>query len=118
MSASNSFSFLFSVFPSLSIAIFALVVAVFISILVRGARQQHKNDHSPRLTVPAKVIGKRTQLSFNTSVPSSRYFVTFQFDSGDRQEFPLSANEYALLAEGDIGFLSFQGTRYLDFKRR
>ena len=43
--------------------------------------------------------------------------MTFQVDSGDRMEFSVSGQEYGLLAEGDRGKLTFQGTRYLGFER-
>ena len=43
--------------------------------------------------------------------------MTFQVESGDRMEFHVPGNEYGLLAEGDAGRLSFQGTRYLAFER-
>lgn len=33
-------------------------------------------------------------------------------------EFSVGGSDYGLLAEGDIGKLSFQGTRYLGFERR
>ena len=32
-------------------------------------------------------------------------------------ELSMTGNEYGLLAEGDTGKLSFQGTRYLGFER-
>ena len=47
----------------------------------------------------------------------TRYFVTFEFESGDRLELMVDGSEYGLLAEGDCGMLSFQGTRYLGFVR-
>ena len=48
---------------------------------------------------------------------STTYYVTFQVESGDRMEFSVSGPEYGMLAEGDRGNLSFQGTRYLGFER-
>lgn len=45
------------------------------------------------------------------------YYVTFQFESGDRMEFQVYGSEYGMLAEGDEGKLTFQGTRYLSFER-
>ena len=45
------------------------------------------------------------------------YYVTFQVESGDRMEFEASDMEYGMLAEGDRGMLTFQGTRYLNFRR-
>ena len=38
-------------------------------------------------------------------------------ESGDRMELRVSGREYGLLAEGDRGQLTFQGTRYLSFVR-
>ena len=43
--------------------------------------------------------------------------MTFEVESGDRIELELSGTEYGMLAEGDYGKLSFQGTRYLGFER-
>lgn len=37
----------------------------------------------------------------------------FQIDSGDQMELTVRGSEYGILAEGDVGMLSFQGTRYL-----
>lgn len=48
---------------------------------------------------------------------STSYYVTFQVESGDRMELQVSGREYGMLAEGDIGKLTFQGTRYLSFER-
>lgn len=49
---------------------------------------------------------------------STSYYVTFEVESGDRMELHVSGSEYGMLAEGDYGQLTFQGTRYLDFVRR
>ena len=48
---------------------------------------------------------------------STHYYVTFQFDSGDRLELHVPGREYGMMAEGDVGDLTFQGTRYLGFDR-
>ena len=48
---------------------------------------------------------------------STWYYATFQVESGDRMEFSVTGIEYGMLAEGDTGKLSFQGTRYLSFER-
>ena len=80
--------------------------------------------------MPATVVTKRTQVTqqqhanagdptgahgFSTTTSTS-YYVTFQVASGDRMELRVSRSEYGLLAEGDQGNLSFQGTRYLGFE--
>ena len=48
---------------------------------------------------------------------ATSYYATFQVESGDRIEFLVSGTEYGMLAEGDSGKLTFQGTRYLNFQR-
>ena len=48
---------------------------------------------------------------------STTYFATFEVESGDRMELKVSDKEYGMLAEGDIGKLTFQGTRYKSFER-
>ena len=53
---------------------------------------------------------------YDTSTFTS-YYVTFQVESGDRMEFEVDGSDYGLLMQGDIGKLSFQGTRYLGFER-
>ena len=48
---------------------------------------------------------------------NTMYYVIFQMERGDRMEFQVSGIEYGMLAEGDTGELTFQGTRYLAFER-
>lgn len=107
--------------------VFLFVIGMFAVTAVKGIGQWNKNNHSPRLTVAATVVAKRTNISrhhHNTgdSVPhthtSTTYYVTFQVESGDRMELCVDGQEYGLLAEGDCGSLEFQGTRYLGFTRK
>lgn len=111
-----------SIFVSL---IFVVVFGVFIVVAIKGISQWNKNNHSPKLTVPATIVAKRTNVSRHRHGgvnghhhhTSTTYYVTFQVESGDRMEFHISGQEYGLLVEGDRGNLSFQGTRYLGFER-
>ena len=108
-----------------SLAFFA-VLAVILVTAVRGLLQWNQNNHSPRLTVPAVVAAKRTATAHshhNTGgaahvTSSTTYYATFQVESGDRMELSMTGTEYGLLAEGDRGKLTFQGTRYLGFERQ
>jgi len=116
---------LISVFGTL---IFLVVFGMFIVIAVKGISQWNKNNHSPRLTVPATVVTKRTNVShhhhnhggtgMHHSSTSTSYYVTFQVESGDRMELHVTGQEFGMLIEGDRGMLSFQGTRYLGFERK
>ena len=117
---------MFNVFGIIFTIVFVLVIGIFIVIAVKGIGQWNKNNHSPRLTVPATVVAKRTNVSHHRHGgvndhhhhhTSTSYYVTFQVESGDRMELHVAGTEYGLIIEGDSGNLTFQGTRYLGFDR-
>ena len=116
----------FGMFGVMFTIVFLLCTGTFVVILVKGISEWNKNNHSPRLTVPATIVAKRTNVSrhrhngangHHHHHTSTTYYVTFQVESGDRMELHLSGQEYGLLVEGDKGKLTFQGTRYLGFER-
>lgn len=98
-------------FPSM----FVLFFIFFFVILGKSIAQEKKNDHSPRLTVPATVVAKRTQVRGDHA--HTTYYATFQVASGDRMELNVPHNEFGYLVEDDRGSLTFQGTRFLSFDR-
>lgn len=119
------FGFGFTLFEVLFFLMFGLFVVVFIVILAKGIGEWNKNNHSPKLTVPVTVVAKRTNVSHHhhagehhhTSMSTS-YHVTFQVESGGRMELRMNGTQYGLIVESDLGLLTFQGTRFLDFKRQ
>ena len=110
---------------------FLFVFGIILYHVVKGIGTWNENNHSPRLTVLAEVVAKRMKISHhqqaNAGDPSgahgfhtyarTSYYVTFQVESGDRMELTVTGTEYGMLAEGDTGSLTFQGTRYLGFAR-
>ena len=119
---------MFAIFPIIFSLMFLLVFGVVLFGIIKGISQWNKNNNSPRLTVPATVVAKRTNVSHHhhhhgtndighhTSTSTS-YYVTFQVESGDRMELHMAGHQYGLLVEGDRGKLTFQGTRFLSFER-
>ena len=102
--------------------LFLVVLGIILYTIIGNISTWNKNNHSPRLTVPATVVAKRTEVSRhhtdNTMMHTfTTYYVTFQVESGDRMELTVSGSDSGMLVEGDIGKLSFQGTRYLGFER-
>lgn len=121
----------FDIMSALLLFIFLCALGIFAAAAIRGIGAWNKNNHSPQLSVPARVVSRRTEVShhsfanggdvtgsqgYSTS-SSTWYYVTFQVESGDRMEFSVDGREYGMLAEGDTGKLTFQGTRYLSFVR-
>ena len=124
MGLGYGFGMSFNMFGILFTIVFLIVIGMFVVVAVKGISQWNKNNHSPRLTVPATVVAKRTNVSHHHSTgnnhhhhTSTTYYVTFQVESGDRMELQITGNEYGMLIEGDFGKLTFQGTRYLGFER-
>lgn len=106
---------------------FVLIFGMIVVSVIRMIGEWNQNNQSPKLTVEAKLVAKRASVSHHHHsggngaghmTTSTTYYVTFEVESGDRMEFHVSGREYGLLAEGDQGRLSFQGTRYLGFERR
>lgn len=113
----------FQVVNIMSTLIFLMVMGMMIGALVHNISRWSKNEKSPRLTVEANVVAKRTahRRTMSNKRCSGRdytnYYATFQFESGDRLELELQGREYGMIVEGDKGKLTFQGTRYLGFER-
>lgn len=125
----SGFGIGFNLMSVLVMIIFAVVIGMFLFTIIKGIRQWNKNNHAPRLTVPATVVSKRNHVSrhhhhnhagtgMHHTTFSTTYYVTFQVESGDRLELQVEGDEFGLLAEGDQGRLTFQGTRYLGFERK
>ena len=122
---------LFHLFEIIFPLIFILILVMITVTFAKGMNTWHKNNQSPRLTVPAKIVSKRQSTMLHShpnagdasgahgyhSTSSTTYYVTFQVESGDRMELSVPGAEYGILAEGDEGKLTFQGTRYLAFDR-
>ncbi len=120
--------FMFTVVPVLVLIGFVTVIGLILYRVVKSAQQWKRNNNSPVLTVEAHVVTKRTDVShyhhantMNNTMDmghsTTYYYVTFEVASGDRMEFHVESTEFGLLAEGDAGQLTFQGTRYLGFTR-
>lgn len=106
--------YLFSIIP-------VLMLVIILVNLVKSFQQWNKDNHAPRLTVPATIVGKREDYrrrrNGNHTSHRTYYYATFQVESGDRMELQLQGHEYGMLVEGDRGNLTFQGSRYLGFER-
>ena len=96
----------FHIISTILIIVVTLGVILFVII---------KNRRSPKLTVPATVLSKRTIRQKKSS--DTCYFVTFQFEGGDTKEFYMAHIDYRNVKEDDFGKLTFQGTRFIGFEK-
>jgi hypothetical protein len=115
----------FNLIATLMPIFFLIVLGIIVFNLVSGIKKWNDNNHQPVLTVNSKVVTKRTAVSgrhhnhnghahFSSN---TRYYTTFEVESGDRMELQLSGRQYGQIAEGDVGKLTFQGTRFKGFQR-
>lgn len=94
---------------------------LFFAVVIKNIGQWFRNENSPRLTVPAKIVDMQRKTHHHHTNGhhhhSHTYHVTFEVESGDRMELKVSRSVYDMLTVGESGKVSFQGTRYLGFER-
>lgn len=113
-----------SAFGTIFIAAVFIIIIVGITYgIVSSIKQQRYNNSQPILKVDAKIATKRSDVSSSMSnennfhSTSTTYYITFEVESGSRIELRVNGDTYGLCAEGDVGKLTFQGTRYISFER-
>lgn len=108
--------------------VFIIVIGTLIYTIGQNILEWQRNNASPIISVPALIVAKRFDVQHHAqagspnqvshSSASTTYFVTFEMADSERIEFRVRNKEYGLLAERDIGILTYQGSRYLGFERR
>jgi len=118
----NQGMWIFNIAPYFIGAIIAIMIIILLTRSIKGLRKWNYNNKQPVLTVDAKVISKRTEVrqrgNDDNNSTFTLYYVAFEVESGDRMELEMDGQEFGLLAEGDEGDLTFQGSRYKGFKRK
>ncbi|MFD0870424.1 Protein of uncharacterised function (DUF2500) [Chlamydia abortus] len=122
----GGFSMMSSIIPILVVVVFAVVL---IGIVMNGARYV-KNASSPRESVFARVVAKRMEVRTQSHHHhhenghvhpghSSRtyYYITLEFENGERKEYLDVRNLYGLIIEGDSGYAAVQGDWIVAFER-
>lgn len=106
------FGLMFTVVP-------LLVIGGFIYVLVSGLSTWIRNNGRPVDTRPARVVSKRTHVwgGQGNSPAHTSYYATFEDEQGNRLELQVGARVYGETAEGDVGMLTSQGTRFHGFER-
>jgi len=119
-------SFLFSMVPIFIGIVFVIVIGG----ILFSAFRYFKNASSPRESVYAMVVAKRMDIRNYTNhhqhangtmhpTNSSRtfYYITLEFENGERREYLDVKHLYGLVVEGDTGYAAIQGDWIVAFQR-
>lgn len=109
--------------------IFLIVIVGLVFAVVSAIAKWHHNNRQPVETVSAQVVAKRMRVSGRpasnydgTLTTGSRtttfYYCTFEDPQGTRREFRVAGSQYGQLVEGDLGVLTYQGSRFKGFQRQ
>lgn len=119
------FEGIFALFP----IIFLLVLGFIIFQILRNVGESISNSQKPRETAHVQVLDKRAHVWSSGSMHHSgtgihhgggsrtSYYVTFQFENGERREYIVPARLYGQIVAGDVGTLTWQGTAFREFQR-
>ncbi|MDL2248230.1 DUF2500 domain-containing protein [Tyzzerella sp. OttesenSCG-928-J15] len=106
-------SIMFGIVPLVGTLFFIFVAAFIIIVIVKSMGRTASDSVSPVITANVKVVSRRTSVRNDFT----HYFITFEFERGDRLEFGIDGRTFGMIAEGDNGSLTFQGSRFLGFQR-
>lgn len=109
---------MFSIVPIFIMIIFLFIIGTIITSAINYGKQKSK----PQESIGARIISKRQYVwsgGGNTHGGGSRTsnYVTFESENGERVEYMVPSNKVGLLAEGDLGTLTHQGTLFIEFSR-
>lgn len=123
----GGFDFMFTLMP---IIILIGFVAVFVMIAA-GVAGHIRIARAPRQTVYARIAAKRMEVTGSTNMhhhadgavhhgfrSRTHYYITLEFENGERQEFLDVKNLYGLVVEGDVGYAAIQGDWIVAFERQ
>jgi len=96
---------------------FIIVIGGILVKAIASSPDWTDNSGQPVETVDARLVAKRLDVSGGQHSTSTRYYVTFEYHDGSRQEFDLDGSLYGQLAEGDFGQLTRQGSAFMNFNR-
>ena len=99
------------------VIIFCLVVFGLIGYrLIKVFLEFSYNNSKEVFKRQAKIIGKRMKV-YGENGTETEYYVTFEFEDGERLELKVKDKVYGLITNGDEGILEYQGRRFWNFER-
>lgn len=105
------------IFMFFFVAIFVIVIGVFIFTIGSGIKQWADNNAQPERLDDAEIVSKRTEVTGRDDSSRTNYYITFEINGGERKELEVTGRDFGQFAEGDQGRLKHQGTRFQGFSR-
>lgn len=98
---------------------FSIIVGMILFVIISAIKTWSSNNAAEIITKYAKVVSRRIHVwgGSGDSSANTSYYITFEFEDDSRKEFQINSQKYGLIIEGDQGHITFQGTRFVEFKR-
>lgn len=122
----NFFNPFGDLFMLMFFVIFFLAICTIMFSLISSISEHNKNRKQPIVPTQAKVISKfqdvtnhltHSQHNNTMSHTNTNYYIAFEFSNHERVQFKVSKLEFGKIIEGDVGILTFQGSRFISFER-
>lgn len=109
----------FQPFNVIFFTVFGLIAFVIIMGIVKSISTGLSNQAAERVQCSCKVVDKRTRVRGGSGdfSASTDYYITFEFDGGERKELEVKDTDFGMIVIGDRGELHYKGTRFLEFVR-
>ncbi len=107
----------------LSAAVFIIVAALFLRMIIVNICSLVSHKRSPDKNVRAKVTAKRCEtgsgefVSNGVRTGKTVYFLTFADENGEELSFNVLRQEYDAVSEGDTGYLIYHAEKFLHFEK-
>ncbi|MET3209321.1 UNVERIFIED_CONTAM: hypothetical protein ABIC26_002265 [Paenibacillus sp. PvR008] len=106
-------------FDAIFLIVFGIIAIGFIIIISKVIDTGFSNQAAELVQRSCTVVDKRTRVCGGSgdSSASTDYYVTFEFDGGERKELKVKDRDFGMIVTGDRGELRYKGTRFLEFMR-
>ena len=107
----------------LASAVFAVLAALFLRMIIVSIHSAVLRRHSPNENVLAHVAAKRTETGEGEFVKNgvrpgkTVYYLSFVTENGEELSFDVLKSEYDAVCEGDTGYLIHSANKFFRFEK-
>ncbi|MDP1511113.1 DUF2500 domain-containing protein [Paenibacillus sp. CMAA1739] len=115
----SSFFMEFQSFNMIFFIVLGLIAIVIITGIVKTIGAGLSNQEAEQVQRSCKVVDKRTRVRGGSGdfSASTDYYITFEFEGGERKELKVKGTDFGMIVIGDRGEVHYKGTRFLEFVR-